>query len=106
MVYYRNGGSIIKLQKGRTSHILRTIHYPVIICNSFDNLYRVDIGGDADPVNIVDNYQLEVNYAYMSSSGKDRNEYFLIDIVNFELFDGFLAKISADADLVSFFLKS
>jgi hypothetical protein len=34
-----------------------------------------------------------------------RDEYFLIDIINFYLIDSFLEEIEADARLVGFFLK-
>ena len=106
MVYYRNRESIIKLPKDEKNYILRTVNYPVIVCNSFENLYRVEIDTDADPSNITENFQLEVNYAYMTPSGSNINEYFLIDILNFDLFDNFLEKIEVDAGLVSFFLQA
>ena len=106
MVYYRNRESIIKLPKGEKDYILKTVNYPVIVCNSFENLYRVEIDTDADPSNITENFQLEVNYAYMTPNGSNINEYFLIDILNFSLFDNFLEKIEVDARLVSFFLKA
>ena len=35
MVYYRDKESIIKIPEGRRSNILRTVNYPVIVCNSF-----------------------------------------------------------------------
>ena len=104
MVYYRSKESIIKLPKGWESHILKTVNYPVIVCNSFDNLFRVEIDKDTEPSNITENFQLEVNYAYMTSNGSNKNEYFLIDILNFDLFDSFLKKIERDAGLVNFFL--
>ena len=101
MVYYRNKGSIIKLPNGRNVSILKTVNYPVIVCNSFENLYRVEIDTDADPLNITENFQLEVNYAYMTSNGSNKNEYFLIDILAFDLFDSFLGAIKVDVDLIS-----
>jgi len=104
MVYYRDKESIIRIPEGRRSNILRTVNYPVIVCNNFENLYRVDIGVDADPTNITENFQLEVNYAYLAFDGASRTEYFLIDILSFDLFDGFLEKIEKDTSLVSFFL--
>ena len=106
MVYYRNRESIIKLPKGGKDYTLRTVNYPVIVCNSFDNLYRVEIDTDADPSNIADNFQLEVNYAYITSNGSNISEYFLIDILNFDLFDNFLEKIATDAGAISFMLRS
>jgi len=93
--------SIIKLQSGRKHNIRKTINYPVIVCNSFENLYRVEIDTDADPSNITANFQLEVNYAYIISNGSNINEYFLIDVLNFDLFDSFLEIIEVDAGLIS-----
>ena len=34
MVYYRDKESIIKLPPGRDGYVLKTVNYPVIICNS------------------------------------------------------------------------
>ena len=104
MIYYRNKESIIKLPNGENSYIRQIVNYPVIVCNSFDNLYRVEIDAEDGPSNISDNFQLEINYAYMTPDGKNRNEYFLIDIINFSLMDSFLEKIEADTKLVAFFL--
>ena len=106
MVYYQGRGSIIRLPKGEGDDIVKTVNYPVIVCNSFENLYRVEIDTDADPSNINENFQLEVNYAYMTPNGSNINEYFLIDILDFHLFDNFLKKIEADVKLVNFFLKA
>jgi len=36
--------------------------------------------------------------------GPSKTEYFLIDILNLDLFDGFLEKIEKDTQLVSFFI--
>jgi Holliday junction resolvase-like predicted endonuclease len=94
MVYYQNKESIIKLPKGRKGRILKTVNYPVIICNSFDNLFRVEIDEDTEPSNITKNFQLEVNYAYINSNGSNKNEYFLIDVLNFDLFDSFLIDVN------------
>lgn len=106
MVSCRNKGSIIKLPPGRNGYVLEIINYPIIVCNSFDNLYRVEIDTDIEPPKITENFQLEVNYAYMTSNGNNRNKYFLIDILNFNSFDIFLEKIEVDTGLVSFFLSS
>jgi len=106
MVYYRNKESIIKLPKRSKGYILHAVNYPVIVCNSFENLYRVEVDTGADPSNIKENFQLEVNYAYMTSIGSNKNEYFLIDILDFDLFDIFLEKIKVDARLVNYFLNS
>lgn len=105
MIYYRNQGSIIKLPPGR-DFCLYILNYPVIVCNSFEKLYRVEISKDTDPSNITENFQLEVNYAYLTSRGNNMNEYFLIDILNFDLFDSFLNKIEDNTKLVGRFLET
>ena len=105
MVYYRDRGSIIKYPDGGNNHIVKTLNYPVILCNSFDNLYRVEINLDKEPSRIQENFQLEVNYAYMSSNNSNMNEYFLIDIVDFSLFDDLLKKVEADARICLYILK-
>jgi len=106
MVYYRNKESIIKLPPGRNGYVLKIINYPIIVCNSFNDLYRVEIGTDTGPSKISEDFLLEVNYAYMTSDGNNRNEYFLIDILNFGSFDIFLEKIEEDTAVVSRFLSS
>ena len=105
MVYYRHEDSIIKPLNGRTNNIQHTLNFPVIMCNSFENLHRVDIDINTEPSRIMDNFQLEVNYAYMTSSGNNANEYFLIDIVDFNQINEFLEKVEKDAQIVHFFLK-
>lgn len=105
MVYYRNRESIIKIASGRKSYVLQTVNYPIIVCNSFDALYRVEIGTDVEPSKISDNFQLEVNYAYLTPSGENINEYFLIDILDFNHLDTFLDNLETDSELVSFFLE-
>ena len=102
MVYYRSSESIISKN---TQYIKYTVNYPVIICNDFNNLYRVDIGSNDDPVIVRDNFQLEVNYAYLDSSKKHKSEYFLIDIVAYDKIDAFLEYLQEDTSIVEFFLQ-
>lgn len=102
MVYYRDRKSIIQFPVGQDKYIKKIINYPVIICNSFDNLYAVDIESDDDPYNIDKNFQLEVNYAYIDSNRNNKEEYFLIDIINFDLIHDFLGEIQSDTNVISF----
>jgi hypothetical protein len=102
MVYYRNKESIIKLPNGRINQILLTVNFPIIVCNSFENLYRVEIDSEPDPVNISENFQLEVNYAYLGSNGNNVNEYFLIDILDFNIFNSFLKSIEDDVGYIRY----
>lgn len=105
MVYYRNRESIIKLPNGESSVILTSVNYPVIICNSFENLYRAPFDTDADPLNITEDFLLEVNYAYMTSDGTNKNEYFLIDILNFNFLDSFLGIIEDEVRSFDLFVE-
>lgn len=96
MVYLRNGESIIQPQRGRRKNILKTVEHPVILCNSFENFYQVDMEDASNPEQITDNFQLEVNYAYISNQGKHKSEYFLLDILDFSKLDKFLAVLEVD----------
>ena len=102
MVYYRGDESIIP---SNSQYIKYSINCPVIICNDFNELYSVEIGSDNEPVIVNDNFQLEVNYAYLDSSRKHANEYFLIDIVAYDKIDKFLTYIQDDVSIMEFFLR-
>jgi len=105
LIYYRDKRSIIPLPESRRAYTKYTLNYPIIVCNSFDNLYRVDIETDDEPSSINENFQLEINYAYIGQSRVDSNEYFLIDIVKFDLINNLLDTITKDAQLAGFFLS-
>lgn len=100
MVYLREKDSLIPdIQDGRIP-LLARVEMPVILCNSFADFYRVEMEQLSDPQHIEDNFQLEVNYAYINSSGQHRNEYFLLDIVAIEKLDSFLVALEADKDAI------
>jgi hypothetical protein len=104
MVYLRRGQSIIRELTERTIPILKRVEMPVIVCDSFSNFYRVEMDRPDQPRTIDDNFQLEVNYAYMNSEGSQRTEYFLIDVVDFRKLDSFLGVIEQDKDAIFSFL--
>lgn len=60
------------------------LNYPVVVCNSFAQLYEVDFLAESKPTAIQENFQLEVQYAYHDRDGNQRNEYFLLDFVEFD----------------------
>ena len=94
MIYYKSAGSIISKQKNRTMNVEQTIiNYPLILCNNFNKFYKVDSGKDEGCSKINDNFQLEVNYAYLNEDRTSKNEYFLIDVIDFEKFDLFLKEL-------------
>lgn len=100
MVYLRHRGSIIPEVPNQNNNILTTVEIPVILCNSFEKFHRVEMEGSSSPQNIQDNFQLEINYAYMDQSQNNRNEFFLIDVVDFNKLDEFLALMESDKDAI------
>lgn len=105
LIYYRGRGSIIQGRPNQRNYTKYMLSYPLIVCNSFDSLYAVNIDNDDDPVRVESPFQLEVNYAYVSQQGVNANEFFLIDIVDFAGLDGFLELIGKDAQLAASFLS-
>ena len=94
MIYYRQRLPYFDSDK------LRLWHYPVIVCNSFEKLYKVDFDPETTPTKIDDHFQLEVNYAYLDTNKKHREEYFLIDIVDFNNIANFLHLLNGDVDIM------
>ena len=96
LVYYKNKGNASIIPKsGRTVNVLCALNYPLIVCNSFDNLFSIDVVEESEPKNIENNFQLEVNYAYLrnftqTGSQQSISEYFLLDVIDFRKFDDFL----------------
>lgn len=104
MVYLRGRESIIpEIQTGRIPW-LASIEMPVILCNSFDNFYRVEMEGPTEPKPIVENFQLEVNYAYLDFHGDHKNEYFLLDVVDYKRIDDYLKVLDSDKEAIVSFL--
>ena len=95
MLYLRQRDSIIPDNQLRNVDKSTTLEFPVIICNSFENFYKVDMENDTNPEKISENFQIEVNYAYQDYN-KKQNEYFLIDMVTFDLLDNFLNILEED----------
>jgi hypothetical protein len=82
------------------------IAYPVIVCSQFDNFYRTDVVDQSDPVLLTSNFQLEINFAYMGQQGRSREEYMLIDLVQFSELDTFLNTIEEEAKAATELLET
>ncbi|HUF72937.1 MAG TPA: hypothetical protein VMR74_08565 [Gammaproteobacteria bacterium] len=67
-----------------------TVHYPVIVCSSFDSFYRTDIAENDEPRSLDENFLLEVNYAYPNTAGASISEYFLLDVLDFGKLEEYL----------------
>lgn len=101
MVYYKNTGSIIP--GSGYKKIFRTLNYPIIMCSDFNSFYQVKAVDENQsiPKKIEDSFQFEINYAYVDKDKKNKTEYFLVDIVDFNKFEEFLKDIeSSDIDAV------
>lgn len=94
MVYYKNSRSILP---GRRENIQKILNYPLIICNTFDRFYKVEIG-NAVYSKMDDNFQLEINYAYLDKDKNNQADYFLIDVIDFS--NGGFTKFLKDLEAV------
>jgi hypothetical protein len=74
------------------------LELPVVVCNSFSPLYAANFDNDEEPQSIDDNFQLEVRYAYIDSYQNQRDDYFLLDFVEFDKLDKFMGLINIDAE--------
>jgi hypothetical protein len=79
------------------------IEFPVVVCSSFDKIYSVDFYTESEPESIKDNFQLEVRYAYIDRQNNQRDEYFLLDFVEFNQLEKFVEAIDQDAKAAAFF---
>ena len=82
------------------------LDYPVVICNSFAQVYAADFAGERETSLVSDNFQLEVQYAFVEASGATHDELFFIDLVEYDQLPGFIEAISKDASLAGFFAQS
>lgn len=85
--------------KNRPHGVRKTLEFPVVVCSSFDNVFAVDFYAEAEPEPITQIFQLEVRYAYIDRNGSMRDEYFLLDFVEFKQLDQFAAWINEDAEV-------
>jgi hypothetical protein len=104
MVSLRHTESIILDEERGFREKGRTLTYPVILCNSFDQFYKVTIGSEEPPSPITGGFQMEVNYAYVDSSQRHQQEYFLIDIVDFKGIEDYFKTLKDDVDAMMVFL--
>ena len=79
-----------------------SIELPVIVCNSFENLYGVSFYGEPDLRPISKPFQIEVRYAYTDRLDGFKEDYFLIDVINFDGLPEFSAAVDGDAKIAAF----
>jgi len=103
LVAMRNQTPLCLERRGRSISADVVLDFPVVVCSSFSELYAADFD-DVHPVTpIRDNFQLEVQYAYLSQDSTPRNELFVLDFVEFDRLTVFLTQIEEDAKLAAFF---
>ncbi len=92
MIAYNRSGSILPdvFNSIRNDKIKTTLKYPVIVCNSFENLYKHDVTQKVEPENITENFEIETQYAYFDHSKNQRNEFFLIDVASLDTLENHL----------------
>ncbi|MCC8995692.1 MAG: hypothetical protein LM517_01235 [Nitrosomonas sp.] len=78
------------------------LDYPVVICSDFDILFRTDFLRDSGPEKISENFQLEVQYAYTDKSNNPRDDYFLIDFVEYDQLKEFCEKLIRNGEVSAF----
>ncbi len=88
--------SVPELRESRRSP-RAVIEFPVVVCSSFDQIYFVDFYTKSQPELIKDNFQLEVRYAYFDRHNNQRDEYFLLDFVEYSQLEKFAEAIDEDA---------
>ena len=81
------------------------LDFPVVVCSSFAPLWGVDFYADSVPTPMADNFQLEVRYAYVDSRGVNRDDYFLLDFVEFGRLPQFVGLVSEDAKVAAYMLS-
>lgn len=82
-----------------------TLDFPVVVCSSFSQLYAADFGGTGNTSLVKDNFQLEIQYAYVDASGHSRDELFLLDVVEYERLSQLVAAIAEDASVAGSFAR-
>ena len=105
MVAMRGGQVTVPALKKRGRGPLAVLEFPVVVCSSFQQVYGVDFYADSEPQPVPDNFQLEIQYAYLDRSGVQRDEHLLLDFVEFERLKAFVTAIEEDAKVAAFFTE-
>ena len=81
------------------------LNFPVVVCSSFSQLYDADFAGVRETKLVVDNFLLEIQYAYVGTAGQIFDELFLLDVVEYERLSQFVNVIAEDATVAGFFAR-
>ena len=93
MIYYKNKPTITISEWADKHRPEITLDYPIISCNSFEKFWGINMVKKDGPNKILENFQLEVQYAYLDPGRNSKNEYYLIDVVDFNLLGKFITSL-------------
>jgi hypothetical protein len=79
-----------------------TLDFPVIVCSSFEKLWREEFYSVSNLRPIEENFLLEVQYAYSAPSGAV-DQHCLVDVVAFEALSMLVQDVKRDAEIAAFF---
>jgi hypothetical protein len=99
MVSMRGRPASLPTTKKRISKPMALLEFPVVVCSSFQQVYGVDFYADSTPEKITNNFQLEIQYAYLGRNRTQRDEHLLLDFVEFNQLDAFVEAIGEDANV-------
>ena len=74
------------------------LEFPVVVCNSFSHIYSANFDDDSEPKQLTENFQFEVQYAYVDRQQNQKDEYFLVDFVEHDQLEQYLKLIEQDAE--------
>lgn len=89
--------SLPEIKRSRQSYPSVILEFPVVVCNSFSSIYSANFDNDSEPTPLTENFQLEVQYAYADRQQNQRDEYFLLDFIEFDQMAQFMELIEEDA---------
>lgn len=105
MVSMRGGQVSVPALRKRGRGPMALLEYPVVVCSSFQQIYGVDFFADSNPQQVTNNFQLEIEYAYLDRGGAHRDEHLLLDFVEFDQLKAFSTAIEEDAKVAAFFAR-
>ncbi len=103
MISMRGGQVSVPDLKKRSRGPMALLEFPVVVCSSFQQVYGVDFFLDSPPERVTENFQLEIQYAYLDKAGAQRNEHLLLDFVEFDQLQSFVDSVDEDAKVAAFF---
>jgi hypothetical protein len=77
-----------------------SLSYPVIVWSNFEYFYSTFVNESPPPQHVHENFMFEINYAYRNINGIVMPEYFLVDMVAFDLLASFLETIDYEVSAV------